>query len=395
MDKWPNLLLKRNTGFVVVLMFLAHYSASTHLQSQVPLRRVPVVTYDAGETLGLLPTTPLLKEYGVEVIWVPLTPWTQRLLESAKQSRVVPLPDNIHEMPHLSDRFNIGKIDYWLKQILTEHPKLVILGLVSNLQEQLAIQCKEMGIPTVGFYDSFDPASADSIVFQVARAVNEVWVPTESVKVSLRALGIKSVLVLGQPSVETWIRTATEMNPADVLRRQGISPQRRVILYAGQYGEGYKEILSSFAFQVQKETASNSNLTVVFSPHPRTDGEMERKVIADLPHSNRFMMAAPGLTTAELASIAAVVVTWTSTVGVQAVFIGKPVIYYHFSTDAFSNDLIAKGIARLATPHNFSMILKEMLAKKADASFLRQKLLDNGYVIDSDKKIVHEILKRL
>jgi len=107
------------------------------------------------------------------------------------------------------------------------------------------------------------------------------------------------------------------------------------------------------------------------------------------------MMAAPRLTTAELASTATVVVTWMSTVGIQTVFMGKPVIYYNFSTDAFSNDLIAKGIARLATPNNFSMVLKETLAKKTDASFLRQKLIDNGYVIDSDKKIVSEILKRL
>lgn len=395
MGKWPNLILKKSTGFVVVLMIHAHYSASTNVQSQVPLRRVHVVTYDAGETLGLLPTASLLKENGVEVIWVPLTPWTQRLLENAKQSRIVPLPDKIHEMPHLSDRLNTGKIDYWLKQIIAENPKLVILGLVSTLQDQLAIKCKEMGIPTIGFYDSFDPASADSIVLQVARVVSEVWVPTESIKVRLRALGIESVQVVGQPSVETWIRTANEVNPADVLRRQGISPQQSVILYAGQYGEGYREILSSFASQVNKETASNSNLTVVFSPHPRTDGEIERNVIADLPHNNRFMMAAPRLTTAELASTATVVVTWMSTVGIQTVFMGKPVIYYNFSTDAFSNDLIAKGIARLATPNNFSMVLKETLAKKTDASFLRQKLIDNGYVIDSDKKIVSEILKRL
>ncbi len=393
-DKLPNLVLKRILGFIAGLITFAHCSAAPSPQLQIPHNRIHVVVYDAGETLGILPTIPILNAHGVEVIWVPLTPWTRSLLENANQPHVISFPDKIDEMPHLSDRFNVGKIDYWLKQMVVEKPQLVIFGIASKIQEQLATRFKELGIPTVGFYDSFDPASANSIVVKVARVVDEVWVPTEAIKESLRALGIEPVLVLGQPSVENWIRTANEINPADIFRRQGVSPQQTVVLFAGQYGEGYKEILHSFAFEMHKEAASNPNLTVIFSPHPRSDGQVERDIIARFP-SSQFMMAASGLTTVELASIAAIVVTWRSTVGIQAAFIGKPVIYYNFTTDEFSNDLITKGLARLAVPDNFPVVLKEMLAQKTDPSLLRQALEKNGYIIGSDKIIAQEILKRL
>lgn len=108
---------------------------------------------------------------------------------------------------------------------------------------------------------------------------------------------------------------------------QGLVPSDRVLLFAGQYGEGYQEILSSFLRAVEPILSRDPSLILVLSHHPRTEGRVERAALA-ASGLGRAVMAVEGLTTMELATASVAVLTWTSTVGTQAAFMGKEVVYY-------------------------------------------------------------------
>ena len=73
---------------------------------------VAFVTYDAGETLALLPVAPLLRERGIDVRWFPLTPWSADLLAENGEA-FLPLPDGIEGMPHVQGREGRGDLEYW------------------------------------------------------------------------------------------------------------------------------------------------------------------------------------------------------------------------------------------------------------------------------------------
>lgn len=49
-----------------------------------------------------------------------------------------------------------------------------------------------------------------------------------------------------------------------------------LITWAGQYREGYAEVLGRFLESVEPVLAAGTTLLLVLSPHARTDGGVER-----------------------------------------------------------------------------------------------------------------------
>jgi len=353
--------------------------------------KVLIFVYDAGETLGLLPIAPLLEAEKIDVRWAPLTPWSLRVLKQEQRSYVEP-PGGLDDMPHVKDREAEGEIDFWSKLVAEEKPDLVIVGLVSRAQERLARELKARAVRTVGFYDAFDPTTRDSIVWRVASQVETVWVPTGTVERNLLDLGLKSVKVVGQPSLETWYRLAATAQPASLYTRLQIPPGKKILLFAGQYGEGYAGILEAFLRAALAALERQEDLYLVLSYHPKTAGELERAAIKRHTHP-RLSLMPEGMTTAEVATVSSVVITWRSTVGIQAAFLGKAILYFNFNVRDYTNDLIEKGFAVASTPETFGAELRLALTRRNSSLANRKRLDKLGYVIDADRKIASEIVR--
>jgi hypothetical protein len=345
------------------------------------------VVYDAGETLGLLPAADRLEEAGVQVAWVPLTPWAAELLADKGQPGL-PLPEVVAEMPHVRDRSASTSTSYWEQNFLRDSPGLVVLGMVSEGQGQIARRLREEGIPTRGFHDGFQPPAVGSVAASTMRAFGEIWVPTSRVQAGFSALGVETVVV-GQPSLEAWRRASVEVEVEEIRLRQGVGRNHRMLLFAGQYGPGYQELLRSFLGAVRGTMNQDSSLALVLSHHPRVDGSVERRALEDssLP---RASMAAEGLSTMELAVAADVVLTWMSTVGTQAAFMGKQVVY--FSPPAtFETDLVELGAASLANESTLAPVLMGILRNPRDPEAIRDTLLAGGYVVNADSVVAERI----
>lgn len=353
--------------------------------------KVLVFVYDAGETLGLLPIAPRLEAEKIDLRWVPLTPWSVRVLEQERAPYVEP-PGGLGDMPHVKDREAEAGVGFWSRLVAEEKPDLVIVGLVSRAQEQLARELKASGVRTVGFYDAFDPTTRDTVVWRVARQVDAVWVPTEVVGRNLKALGIGNVKVMGQPSLETWHRLAATVKPANLYARLPIPPGKKILLFAGQYGEGYADILQAFLGAARVELARREDLYLVLSYHPKTAGELERAAVEKHPHP-RLILMPQGTSTAELAAVSSVVITWRSTAGIQAAFLGKPILYFNFNQNDYTNNLIEKGLALATTPRTFAEALHQVLARGGDSLANRRRLAELGYILDADRKIASEIVR--
>jgi CDP-glycerol glycerophosphotransferase (TagB/SpsB family) len=197
---------------------------------------------------------------------------------------------------------------------------------------------------------------------------------------------------MGQPSLETWHRLESNLSPGALYKRLHIPSGKQLLVFAGQYGEGYEEILEAFLKVAKDELNRREDLYIVLSPHPKTGGVDERAALLKHAHQ-RFIVAPPGVTTAEIAAASEAVITWRSTVGIQAAFLGKPVIYFNFNARDYQNDLIEQGIAQAATPATFSTALRTALTRRGTASDNRRRLSELGYVINSDRKIATEVIR--
>lgn len=375
-----------------IISLLIYSAPASHAGSSTTRRpKVLIIVYDAGETLGLLPIAPLLEAEKIDVRWVPLTPWSLRVLKQENRSYVEP-PSGLDNMSHVKDREAEGSLDFWSRLVAEEKPDLVIIGLVSRAQEQLAQELKARGIRTVGFYDAFDPTTRDTIVWKVARQVDTVWVPTATIERNLNDLGLRNVKVMGQPSLETWYRLAATVKSASLYARLQIPPGKKILLFAGQYGEGYADILEAFLRAALVELNRQEDLYLVLSYHPKTAGELEREAIQKHPHP-RLMLMPQGMSTAELATVSSAVITWRSTVGIQAAFLGKAILYFNFKQHDYTNDLIEKGLAFASTPVTFGTALHQALTRQNGSLANRRRLAELGYVINADRKMASEIVR--
>ena len=365
---------------------------------------VAFLVYDAGETLALLPVADRLEELGFVVDWMPLTPWTADLLQESGQEHLA-LPEGVEAMPHVQDRHGLPETGYWEDHLARDPPDLAVLGMVSAVQGRLAAGIRAMGIPTRGYVDGFQLPGPEAISVRLARgwpegesgAFGEIWVATGRVRDGFQALGIPT-RVAGQPTLESWRRGAEEVDPATIRRIQGLAPGDRVLLWAGQYGDGYAETLDRFLQVLRPVLASDSTLVLVLSHHPRTHGEVEAAALQRLASASRGGAAAPpravmmsdGLTTMEMATASEVVLTWTSTVATQAAFMGKQAVYFS-PPEGFDLHLVEEGGALLAEGADLPGMLRGRLDHPRSSEAVRRALLEAGYVVDADRRMAEMI----
>jgi len=383
---------------------------------------VAFVTYDAGETLALLPVAEELRASDTEVRWIPLTPWSADLLADHGEP-FLPLPETATGSPHLEDRWGRADTGYWEAEIARIPPAVAVSGMVSTVQGDLASRLREQGLVTVGYHDGFQPPGGEAISVQVSESFEEIWVPTEAVREGFRGLGLETAVV-GQPSLESWRRAAEDVDPHAVRGRQGLEDGDRVLLFAGQYGPGYEETLLSFLETMKVPLAADPGLILVLSPHPRTEGSLEREALVEMgwgsvteperpegPASGgaaegsaeaagdanpRAVMLAEGLSTMEAAVIADAVLTRASTVGTQAAFMGKEVVYFT-PPSTFQSDLVDQGTAAQADPSTLGAILSRILERPRSPEVIRQALESGGYVVDADRVVaerIQEVIRR-
>lgn len=372
---------------------------------------VSFLVYDAGETLALLPVEERLleAEAGMVVTWVPLTPWAAELL-GRHQRDFLPLPEGIAEMPHIANREGESELAYWEEALAGSPPALAVSGMVSSAQGTLGEFLRVQGIGTRGIYDGFPPPTPSSIGARVAPYFDEIWVSTERVQRGFSALGVDA-RVGGQPTLEAWRRGAGLVDPASIRQRLGAETHRRILTWAGQYGEGYAETLASFLSVMVEVLAVDSSALLVLSPHPRTHGEVERGALEEVglmvpdpeggpsgsgedPQGSRghALMAPVGVSTMELATVSDVVLTWASTVGTQAAFLGKQVVFFS-PPEGFDTYLVDRGVTLQADPESLPHVLAEALSHPRTPERIRESLVEAGYVMRADEVVARMILE--
>ncbi len=374
--------MKHRIAATFILFFIL--LASTF--SQEVSKKVLFFFYDAGETLALLPVYEKAEKLNQhKFVLAPLTPWSKEILVKQKLSFLDSdiNPDN----PSLSSRHKLyANLTRWENLIDNEKPHLVVVGLVSQIQKQIAQFCCQKKIPVIGYYDAFDPPSLQSITREVMKEVDILFVPSEEIQTTLNLE--KPVMAVGQPSVETW-RKIHQKADAQAIRKKLKIENEKTILFAGQYGNGYEEVLREF-LRLAKNLKQTS---LILSPHPKTDGSLEEKVVQEMELSN--VVINRDFPSSEASVVADIVITWRSTVGVQAAFAGKKVVYFNLSLESYHNRLIDEGIAQSTDPKNFLLIMEKLFAQKNSHEILSNKLKNLGYILNSTEKIYHEMVHLL
>ncbi len=354
------------TGLVIFLAFVATACATKF--HEVKQRPVTFILYDAGETKAMEPVFVHLrnKKVPMQVIAVG----TAR--DIAKSN---------------PDYFDIySKCDFgsfidakWPKELSVPQrdlerleacidPGLVVSGMSSTFQEQAVTALQKKNRIFWGYYDSFSKQAIDGVSQTMVSGLAKILVPSKSIREAVVAkYPTKSVVVVGQPTLEEWRRYASEIDAREVLKKLKLTKTYPVIVYTGGYGEDYE---SSFRMFV-KEAAKMKDIDVLISLHPKVDGTLERAVIQEVG-ANNMLVVDKTIPTHEIAIIADLIVTHRSSAGVQSVFLGKPVLYLDSRAGAYSDLALEMGWAKqLVGPENFVTVA-------------RSRIREHSYTLDRD-----------
>lgn len=176
--------------------------------------------------------------------------------------------------------------------------------------------------------------------------LGQMLVPSQKIKKEFAQCCSKlKVKVVGQPSLEEWREASQKVDKQKIIRELVLDPARKVLVYAGGYGEGYAESFALFAESVSKL----EGVQILLSLHPKVDGALEREILSKYHVEKMVKIIPKTIRTKEVAVLADLVVVHESSVGVQALFMGKKILYLDLPGNSYSDLALEEGWAKQLT----------------------------------------------
>jgi hypothetical protein len=232
-----------------------------------------------------------------------------------------------------------------LEKIKSEiKPARVVSGVAFELHAQLLEAYKARGAKTYAYWDNVNLEGTDpyfKTAAKVAAAADHLLVPSRAFRnVYPRCI------VVGKPSLELWKQQLSGIQHASVLAKIPFRVKHPVLVFVGGHGHDYDAAVREFLSQADKL----SQYTILINCHPRFQGKVEQEELKkhSLPHVH-LLQPSWNIDTKEAIAIADFVICHQSTVGAQAAVAGKDVTYYIPATQTYTNLLIERGGARIAS----------------------------------------------
>ncbi|MDX2085329.1 MAG: hypothetical protein SFZ03_08075 [Candidatus Melainabacteria bacterium] len=289
---------------------------------------VAFLLHDAGETEALRPVIARLAQAHV--------PYT--LLTTGTASRLLAGHPHQVSLPDAPVAGTPTQQAAWWQQMTTLcqrlHPAVVMTGVVSPFQQLLSGLFRRQGAPVVGYTDGYTLNPTTELFQRFAKTLSAWWVPTAVQAAWLRqCLPQMPVAVVGQPTADRWERQNLSASPAttDAATQtpltapstpQTLQPPPR-LLWVGGYGAGYEEAFGLFC-SLARQWAGRAQFQVAL--HPSQDGAVERQWIDRMGLTGLVEILPKHQPTERALAQASAVLTQDSSMVVQGLMLGKPVL---------------------------------------------------------------------
>jgi len=306
--------------------------------------------------------------------------------------------DNVPLWPILKDAFRVmfsdiflGMIQHyetWRHILETERPKaLVVESEYSSVGLGAIAACKSRSIPSIavqhgagmhpGYIRIPKMKQASAKVFSLRPLADRTVVFGEHTRQILTERGgypQDSVVATGLPRFDVLAEKTRNLKEEDVRRKFGLRPESRVILcimHAFQAKYGYPDYDKEYLSMMLEATRNLPQVHLVVKLHPIEDGEMERQLV-ERSGVGDVVITSEGL--AEILSICEVVTMISSTVGIEAAILDKPIVVVNVTGQPDTVSFVEEGIA---IGVNRESDLKETILKILNDRELRGRLEKN------------------
>ncbi|WP_252178953.1 hypothetical protein [Endozoicomonas sp. 4G] len=332
-----------NTLCALFVCFFVNIFSSNALATQKI--DVLLVAYDQGESNAFKQLEKALKKQGLNY----------RILSMGRAAEIFRNhPLNLTISVPDPEQLRNNRETAWPESALLElsqriNPKIVYAGMASAAQAQILNYMKQQGSFTMALYDNFDDITNQEYVqafLKTIRTIDEFHLPSSATGVSFNDLVLCPTplyLVTGQPALEAWDDIYRQTDDRSVRLELNLGPNEPVVTFAGGYDDTYEEYFRVFL----EATRKMPSVAFLVTHHPKTNGEIERRLIKEIAAGNVRLMENNRHSTAVLTKISVAVMVHKSSIGTMALYKGKPVI--HIAEPEADNFLIRRKLAFLAS----------------------------------------------
>lgn len=249
-----------------------------------------------------------------------------------------------------------------LKNTLINKPDIIVSGMSSaalaDILNSYSSQVK------IAYYDNFDPYPKNSRTYYtnsfVTRlnnySLDSVFITSETIKSSFIknfnnkkfVKGTKeNFLAVGNPSIISWETDLTKCSTREEIKTKlNIPKNKKIVVFAGDTTPDYAIAIEHFA----KALKEMPNYEAIVSPHPKTNGEIERNIKEKYQINNMIIASPSDIATICLTNLSKVFIVHKSSMGIQALSNDKNVIY--IADSSYENIAIQKAVAKRAFSTN-------------------------------------------
>lgn len=351
-----------------------------------------IVTYDAGETFALLPVIHELEKRKASYLILAMGTSTNILNKSdVAKNKIINLNSNLSYPQAINstwDRFNEPELDELSKALDKVQASVVISGVASFMQRHILHYFSKKGAYTFSYYDNFNPVQKSfyyPIAKEIHNLVDNVLVPSPVVQGSIYR---SNVNIVGHPTVEQWSKYPFIFSKSRTRKNWNLPAGPSIITFIGGYEDGFQEACKSFLEEIKR----NPSYFVLLSLHPKSDGKWEEALISEMELDNVLILN-KSQTTPEAVIASDLVVCHKSTVGIQALFAERPVLFYDPTVDQIPYN-VAVNSWDLAS----MCVSQDNLIKSIESSLKRKLIPDTlyrktGIPRDSTMMITHLLMQ--
>ncbi len=306
------------------------------------------ILQDAGETNALLPVIEKYAQNNENFLVLTAGQATETLSQKISLKNKTISFDQVGTLEKIDKAWKRDEkiSEESLKKITaTIEAKKVVSGVAFAFHGQLLDAYKTS--QTFAYWDNINLEGTDPY-FQtaqnVAKSANHLLVPSRAFK---NAYPLADVV--GHPSYELWKQQLSGIQTLTVTAKLPFTLRSPVIVFLGGTGSEYDEAFKEFLSIV----ADLKGYTILIAAHPKFEGLVEKKEMEKHSLSNIHVIEkAWNISSMEAIVIADHVICHKSTTGINAAVSGKSVIYFIPPTQTYTNLLIERGGASVASNLN-------------------------------------------
>lgn len=274
----------------------------------------------------------------------------------AKDHNLSPLIDKVSCPPN-NRLHNLSQQD--LKQIKAiASAKIVITGMYSTPQRQIAELFKKEGSSVIGIWDNFStfdrlPKDLMQNIEAFASSTDFIFTPSYEIAKDLNdRYHTDKALAMGQPTLEIWEQKLQAIDTSLLYGKTPFDQKKPIVTYMSGYEENGNNYNDSFILFAKSIENAGDDLQLLIQLHPRSDGSFEKDLLKEMSLKNSLFPTyfisdgRKDLSSFEAVALAQVVVSHRSTACIQALFAGKSILHVDVPGSAFTHFAIEKGLAQ-------------------------------------------------